>query len=158
MTINEPSTVPTVYNETTTGDALLSAMAHHALELDRQSRMLYDHSRPVDEYISTPGWPAGGYIEVTPTYEIHERIESILAVIPIGVTNAQLQLGDRWLTLYQGVALTSSLMVNLHNLGIIIGRDDARYLQLTPGAQPGGATGGVHLELMGFADEIWGKA
>lgn len=156
--INEPDYAAKVFTETTPGETLIAALAHHSVELVRQSRMLYDHSRPVDEYQSTPGWPANGLIEVTPTYEMPERIEAILAIIPVGVTLAQLQLGDRWITLYQGAALTASLTVVLPHLGIVLSRDDARYLQLTPGVQPGGATGGVHLELMGFADETWGMA
>jgi hypothetical protein len=49
---------------------------------------------------------------------------------------------------------TGNTIVNLQNLGIILNRDDVRTLVLSPVP----SAGPVHIELMGFADEIYGNA
>lgn len=246
---------------------MASLMSRHAVAMERLARQSFDKTHPVDEYISTLGVPSGGLITIQPTWETPERIESVLAYIPPGVSSALLTLGDRFIELIQqasgftptgaeaaftaaggsaslplfvgpqylqgfdieaagngtvagnatvtvsnvvggpfvyvlneivgtptdlsvqypgngllgsgsdptvtvsAVASGSSgtitlqgqnqsqtpvngTTVNLTTLGIILNRDDARTLQLTPVP----TAGPVHIELMGFADEIYGNA
>jgi hypothetical protein len=54
----------------------------------------------------------------------------------------------------QSTEQTSPNVVNLQNLGIILNQDDNRILTLSPVP----VTGPVHIELMGYADEIYGNA
>jgi len=75
----------------------------------RESRVLFDHTHPVDEYISSPGVPTSNPTEITRTWDMPERIESILAVIPPGVQQALLQLGDRYITLFNALDSSSSI-------------------------------------------------
>lgn len=121
----------------------------------RGMRNRFDHSHPVDEYQSTTGVPTGGRLDIQPTYDIPERIESILAVIPIGVQAATLQLGDRIFSLLGAAAPTTvATIVSLNGLGIIIGQSDERVLLMSPVP----AAGPTHIELMGWADELFGNA
>jgi hypothetical protein len=247
----------------------MQLLRRHAVASERLARIAFDKTHPVDEYISTPGVPAQNPIVIQPTYWMPERIDSVLACIPAGVTSALLQLGDRYIELIteqaqqtsiaqgsatptvasQGITtlpavdlpaglynvtiqtyldgtvtaadednfklvwngtsvsvldnpavadeLTtttlelelnginslivqthnapsgtavyhavitaspveqpgtgSATLINLNGLGIIINQDDNRTLTLTP-IPP---TGPVHIELMGYADEIYGNA
>lgn len=132
----------------------------------RNQRLGFDATHPVDEYSSTLGVPAtvnwtdgnvsfATYLEVTRTWDIPERIESILACIPVGATQAVLKLGDRWINLYQGAALTASLTVSLvAPMGMILSQDDERILLLN-GTLTAGPT---HIEIMGWADDLYGCA
>ncbi len=139
----------------TAGEAfLLHTRAVHA-DNAKTHKQLFDHSHPVDEYQSTPGWPSGGVMEVTPTWETTERIDSILVGVPAGVTSVILQLGDRYIPVYVGVAAAAAKTYLIGPIGIILHRDDARYLNILPanlGAGP------VFVELMGFAAEEWDAA
>src|SRR5882724_388187 len=124
-------------------------------DIVRGMRARFDHSHPVDEYQTTTGVPSGGRLDIQPTYDLPERNESILAVIPIGVQTATLQLGDRIFSLLNAAApITAAAVINLQGLGIIIGQSDERVLTLNPVP----AAGPVHIELMGWADEIFGNA
>lgn len=74
---------------------------------ERVARLAFNHTHPVDEYQSTPGIPApdGSYpgwaynVQVQPTWEVPERIESLIATIPAGATACIAKLGDRWIDL-----------------------------------------------------------
>lgn len=74
--------------------------------LERLSRQGYDKSHPVDEYISTTGYPEnpdnnGVYrVIITPTWMLPEKIESILYTLPAGTTSAILRLADRRINLF----------------------------------------------------------
>lgn len=132
------------------------AFAHHIQEMHmatlRMERKLFEYAHPVDEYISSPGAPASNPVIWQPTWEHPEKIEHILYSLPIGTTSAILTLGDRIIPLYAGAALTTALTNDLTMGGLILGRDDARFLTLLPLAGP------FHIELCGYADEIWGNA
>lgn len=132
------------------------AFAHHIQEMHqatlRMERKLFEYAHPVDEYISSPGAPAQNPIIWQPTWEHPEKIEHILYSFPVGTTSAILTLGDRIIPLYAGAALTTALTNDITIGGIILGRSDARFLTLLPLAGP------FHIELCGYADEIWGNA
>lgn len=132
------------------------AFTHHIqamrLAQERMLRKLFEYSHPVDEYISSAGAPASNPVEWQPSWEHPEKIDHIIFSVPVGTTSAVLTLGDRTITLYAGAALTAALTNSLPVGGMILGRDDARFLNLLPLAGP------FHIELCGYADEIWGNA
>lgn len=106
----------------------------------------FDYTHPVDEYApqGTPG-PVQS-LTIQSDYDMPERIETILVVIPVGATSALLQLGQRSIQYYSGAALTTPLVVSNHVSGIIINSDDPRILTFT-----GTITSQPYLGLTGYA-------
>ena len=156
---------PVKDNETYMRELLARMVVSH----ERISRLAFDRTHPVDEYISSPGIPGPNSadsvpapytlgVQLTPTWEIPERIDSILVTVPAGVTCAALLLGDRVIGLYgsatAAAALPEPTTYSFEPVGMILNRDDNRLLALigTPTIGP------THFELMGFADEIYGNA
>jgi hypothetical protein len=123
-------------------------LALHHMQLAKMANdRSFNYSHPVDEYA-----PQGGTAVITntvtlqPDYDMPERITTITAIIPVGATSANLQLGQRILNLYSGTALTApgiSVMV-VH--GIIVNSDDPRILTLG-----GTLTTAPYLGLTGYA-------
>jgi len=107
----------------------------------------FDYSHPVDEY-----GPQGSTSVVTnlvnlqPDYDMPEKIICVTVVVPIGATLAAVQLGQRTIEVYNGIALTASLLVNIQGTGIIVNADDPRQLQVT-----GTVTSAPYLGLTGWA-------
>lgn len=134
--------------EDETDAAKLKLMAAQVEELKRQSRKLYDHSNPVDEYESSLGVPASNMVEIQPSYEIAERIECIFASLPVGITAATLQLGDRQIVLYNGAATVLQTIVTVQGTGMILNRNDVRRLTFT-----GAPTTGFYIGLTGHTME-----
>jgi hypothetical protein len=109
-----------------------------------QKDQLFDHSHPVDEY-GPPGNPgAVTTFTIQPDYDMPEKIDNIVYVIPVGTTLAQIQLGQRTINLYQGAALTAPIASFLP-IGCILNSDDTRQCTFT------GATGQPYVGLSGFA-------
>jgi hypothetical protein len=106
-----------------------------ALSQSHLLRMLadkgFDFTHPVDEYgpQGTPG--AIGSITLQPDYDMPERIESFIVVVPVGATSALMQLGQRSLQLYAGAALAAPLVIVAPCHGIIINSDDPRNVVFT---------------------------
>lgn len=117
----------------------------------RIARQVYDHSNPVDEWESQTTAPPAT-VELFPDYEIPERIDCITASLPVGVTSAVLQLGQRYLTLYSGAATTVQTIVHLPVTGMILVRNDRRVLTFT-----GALTSGFYLGLTGYCLEREGN-
>jgi hypothetical protein len=109
-----------------------------------QDNRLFDHSHPVDEY-GPPGNP-GPVVSflIQPDYDMPEKIDNIVYVIPVGTTLASIQLGQRTINLYQGAALTTPIASFLP-IGCILNSDDPRQCTFT------GATGQPYVGLSGFA-------
>lgn len=139
--------------ECDTEQAKLQMLFAHRQELLRQSRKLYDYSHPVDEWVSD-ATPNAGPIEIQPDYEIPERIEQITASLPIGITSATLQLGQRNIILaaHGATATTSQTLVSLSYIGMILGRSDRRVLSFT-----GVPTTGFYIGLGGHCIEREGN-
>ena len=134
-------------------EAQLKMLVAIRQETIRQSRQLYNHSNPVDEYFSMPDAPTAGDFEIQPDFEIWENYNSILASLPVGMTSAVLQFGrERKIILYSGAATTVQTIININGVGIVANRSDRRVLTLT-----GTMTTGFHIELMGHALEREGK-
>jgi hypothetical protein len=102
---NNPESVSHV---TTKEGQYQSEMARRMLVAqERMARLAFNHTHPVDEYISSAGVPATdanyppytSYVQLQPTWEIPERIDSLIATIPAGATAAVAKLGDRWIDL-----------------------------------------------------------
>lgn len=134
-----------------TEQAKLQMLFAHRQELRRQSRKLYDYSHPVDEWVSD-ATPNAGPIEIQPDYEIPERIEHIFASLPVGITAATLQLGQRNIILYSGGALGAQTLVSISYTGMILGRSDRRVLSFT-----GTPTTGFYLGFTGHCIEREGN-
>lgn len=117
---------------------------HHLMKMVKDQG--FDYSHPVDEYA-----PQGGNglvaqsVTVQADYDMPERITNVFAVIPIGTTFAQLQLGQRTIVIYSGAALAAYQTFQLSQTGIILNSDDPRILTVT------GSTGTPYLGLTGFA-------
>lgn len=110
-------------------------------------RQLYQKARPVDEYYSGP---VEGTQQIQPDYNL-ERIECILAFVPVGTTAMSLQLGERTIPLYAGGALTASQVLTLPNLGLILTENDKRIITLT-----GTTSNPTYVGLMGHVLERTG--
>lgn len=134
-------------------DAFYKLFLDQRQQLQRISRKLYNWSNPVhEEFVGVSGATLqdgqSGFV-IPPNYEIQERIESFLIVLPIGITAANLKLGQAIIPLYSGVATTALTVLNGGgNLGFILDRDSARELQLT-----GTITSGFYAGLFGHALE-----
>ena len=154
--------------EVSPGVLLASEIRALRQEMIRQARSQFDISHPVDEYISSPGLPSVSTGDEVPppytsgvllqrTWDLPERIESVIVTLPVGCTSAILKLADRWINVFPNqtaaAALVNSYTYVQHGLGIILNQDDDRLLLMT-----GNLTAGpVHFELMGFAHEIYGN-
>lgn len=130
---------------------MLAALHQEAVRIGRR---LYDRSMPVDEYAFSPDPnPVGVDITWQPDYEQEIRVESITASLPIGITAAVIQLGQRRIPLLGvGAATTAQTLVNVTNQGIIINRSDIRKVILT-----GTPTSGHYVALAGFLFERHGN-
>lgn len=130
--------------------AVLAALRFHHLMQMLQDQA-FDYTHPVDEY-APQGMPsaaaAAGLLSVTvqPDYDMPERIETILVIVPAGATSALLQLGQRTLQLYSGAALAAPQVINMHVAGVILNSDDPRILTLT-----GATTSAPFVQLCGWA-------
>lgn len=131
--------------------ASLFAAVDFRHKLQMLSDQAFNYSHPVDEYapqgMPSPASGAGLLtITVQPDYDMPERIETILVIIPVGATSALLQLGQRTMQLYSGVALTVPSVINMHVSGVILNSDDPRVLTLT-----GATTSAGFVQLCGWA-------
>lgn len=126
------------------------------LQLERMGRKLFDATHPVDEYAylqSPNAQPANTPVTWQPDYEQEVRIESIAYSLPIGITAADLQLGQRHIPLLGvGAATTAQTVGFMNGLGIIINRSDTRQLTFT-----GAPTSGHYIALAGFLLERHGN-
>jgi hypothetical protein len=102
---NDPSSSADV--TATQGEYYLEQMRRMRVAQERQARIAFDKTHPVDEYISSFGVPQSdatytpytSYVELQPTWEIPEKINTILATIPAGATACTAKLGDRYFDL-----------------------------------------------------------
>lgn len=113
-------------------------------------RQLYQRANPVDEWVDGMVNAATNQAQIQPDYNL-ERIESILAVVPAGVTSMTLTLGQRVIPLYAGAALGASEIVNPTGMGIILTENDKRIINFT-----GTATQPFYCGLMGHVLERTG--
>jgi hypothetical protein len=132
-------------------DAVVDLLQQIALDMRRLSRQNFDVSNPVEEY-QTSATPVVSPITLMRNYDIPERIESFLVLLPVGITSATLQLGDRFMQLYQGAATAVVTLVTASNLGIILSPDDVRQLTFV-----GAATSGASVFLFGHCLEREGN-
>lgn len=130
--------------------AVLGTLFHQRKTLTRISRQAFNHANPVDEF-QTSSFDGALVYRWYADYEIPERIEGILVSLPVGITGATLQLGQRYIPLYSGAATTLQTLINLNGLGLILDRSDARILSVT-----GAPTTPFHVELTGYALERTG--
>lgn len=134
----------------------LILLAQQKLVLERVERKIFDSTHPVDEYAYLPSpnfQAAGSPVTWQPDYEQEVRIESISWSLPIGITAADLQLGQRHIPLLQAGAATTVQTVSFMNgLGIILNRSDARILTFT-----GTPSSGHYIALAGFLLERHGN-
>lgn len=120
-------------------------------EMKLQSKLLRNEANPVDEYeynqsgLTSPGTGSQSPVTIQAAFSGEVRIESITAILPVGITFAQLQLGKRYIPLYSGAATTLLTTVNLVDQGIILNGADDRFLTWT-----GAATSGYYIALSGF--------
>lgn len=113
--------------------------------LKRISRMLYDHSNPVDEYVTIPALAQTNPLTIPPDYDRLEMYTSMLYCLPLGITAASLNIGtSRTIQLYNGAANATQDAVFLNGLTILAGPDEKRTLTLT-----GAATSQGYFGLMG---------
>jgi hypothetical protein len=133
--------------------AVLGSLFQQRELLLRIARQVYDHSNPVDEWSSqaTPP-PVGSPVAIQPDYEIPERIDCITASLPVGITGAVVDLGQRSFTLYSGAATTVQTVVNLNGIGMILSRSDERQITFT-----GAPTTGYYFGLTGYCLEREGN-
>lgn len=111
----------------------------------RQSRMLYDYSKPVDEYEwNLTAFP--GPITIQPQFGLTVRFHTIVFSLPAGITSAVLQIGRRYIPLLVASAATTSQTVGtLQDVGIIAEGNDLRQLSFT-----GTPSSGYYIGLNGF--------
>lgn len=109
----------------------------------RIARGIRDYSRPVDEYFVSQS-PFAGPIYIVAAFSSQVRIESLTASLPVGITSAILQLGDRFIPLYSGTATTAQTLVNWNDLGMILVGSDERVLTYA-----GAPTTGTYIALSG---------
>jgi len=122
-------------------------------QLSILAKMSRNYANPVDEYeynkdpidITTM---SGGVITIQAAFSSEVRIESILAMLPVGITAAVIKLGNRILPLYTGPITTVQTTVSLQGLGIILNGSDERFFSWT-----GAATSGYYVGLSGHTAE-----
>lgn len=119
-----PTGIKTV--EQTQAEYYIEQLARQATAQERLLRILFDKTHPVDEYISSLGLPQPGnydgapytgFVQLTRTWDMPERIESLIYTIPAGATSAVAKLGDRWINLMP--APTAASVLTLQNSGIV---------------------------------------
>jgi hypothetical protein len=113
--------------------------------MTRLFRMIWDRQHPVEEW--QDGYYNGQPVTIQPVARV-TRIESITVIIPVGCTNAILQLDQRVMQLYTGAALTVPQIVNMTNLGMILNENSIRNLTLA-----GAPTSQFFVSLAGHAME-----
>lgn len=129
----------------------------------RVRRHNYDIQHPVDEYESSSGLPvAQSYVAFNDTFgfvvqlqrmwDLPSKIDRIVYALPLGTTLAVAKLGERFVPLYNGVALVTQSLQS-QRIGSILSQDDDRLLLMS-----GCTGGGFYFGLEGFADEIYGNA
>jgi hypothetical protein len=124
--------------------AVIAAAQTHLLKM--LSDKGFDYTHPVDEY-APQGIPGPiQSLTIQADYDMPERIETILVVVPVGTTSALLQLGQRSMQLYSGAALVSPLVIAMPVHGLIVNSDDPRILTFT-----GAVTSQPYLGLTGYA-------
>lgn len=124
---------------------ILRTLVDMRQESIRQSRMLYDHSKPVDEYeYNQTAFP--GPVIIQPQFGLTVRFHTIVFSLPIGITAATLQIGRRFIPLLQvSAATTAQTIGSLQDVGIIAEGNDTRSLSFT-----GTPTSGYYIGLNGF--------
>jgi hypothetical protein len=149
---NKPTADPQPTSEQIVQHAAMK-FRHLMQELKDQG---FDYSHPVDEYapqgmsVNMLQFPTT--ITVMPDYDMPEKIENVLVIIPSGALSCTLQLGQRTLNLYAGgtgAGLVSPMVITIPQAGIILNSDDPRILTLTAGT--GGIFSAPYLGLTGFA-------
>lgn len=134
-------------------EAMLKLLLGIRQENIRQSRMLYDHSRPIEEYAGVLDPQPAGDFDIMPSYSICSKIDNITASIPVGTTAATLFLGtERIIPLYAGTAATTQIIVNIRGFGALLTDNDRRFLRLA-----GTMTTGFFIMLSGYAQERYGN-
>lgn len=124
--------------------AVVAAAQTHLLKMLADKG--FDYTHPVDEY-APQGIPGPVQtLTIQSDYDMPERIETILVVVPVGATSALLQLGQRSMQLYSGAALASPLTIVMPVHGVIINSDDPRILTFV-----GTITSQPYLGLTGYA-------
>lgn len=114
-------------------------------EAKRQSNLLYNYSKPVDEYEYNTT-PFAGPVVIQAQYGLTEHIQNVVYSLPIGITAAVLQLGRRYIPLLQQGAATTVQTVNtLLNVNAILEGSDTRQLVFT-----GVPTSGYYIGLNGY--------
>lgn len=121
---------------------LLRSIRYQQLADDK----LFDYTHPVDEY-QPNGNNTGAtpLLTIQPDYDMPERITSIVVIVPVGTTAANIQLGQRTLPIYAGAALTTPTLFTIPECGFILNSDDPRIATFT------GATAAGYFGLMGWA-------
>lgn len=117
------------------------ALVHLRNQNANLAQQIADHSRPFDEYLPrTLTGDSETSINLQPTFESTERVESIIITGPPG--NVSLQLGDRlW-----ALTIPATGILVIAPVHITLERSDNRQLTAaTPGQ--------YSLELMGYVDE-----
>ena len=134
--------IPSITEETI--DRIVALSQRHLVKMLMDKA--FDFTHPFDEYAPQGNPGPQQSLTVQSDYDMPERIDSILVVIPVGATNALLQLGQRTLQLYTGAALAAPLVQSLYAKGIILNSDDPRILTFV-----GTITSQGYLGLTGFA-------
>lgn len=135
-------------------ETLLKLLFHIRQENIRQSRQLFDHSRPVEEFFNAPDAVPAGEYEIQPNYSVPVRIDGAFFSLPVGITSAVLNLGrERTLPLYSGAATTAQTIVSIRDAGFMLTESDRRTLVL--GGTP---TTGFFAGLFGWCFEWAGNA
>jgi hypothetical protein len=117
------------------------ALLHLRDQISTLANMTQDAGRPFDEYQpQTLAVEAETAISVQPTYEVSERVESIIVTGPPAAA-ITLELGDRTWPL----VIPATGIISMNGLAIQLGRSDVRQIIATV---PGQYT----IELMGHAD------
>lgn len=130
-------------DQPTPGEYIAKAFSQLQRDIGDLAKGQLDETKVFDEYL-TQG--LAGYVTaqltLSPTYEVTERIESIIITGPAG--NVTLQLGDRnW-----SLTIPATGIITIGPVAIYLGRSDPRILVAST---PGNYT----LELMGHADSRW---
>lgn len=135
--------------------AIQSRMAYetHTLIM-RGIRRMYDRSHPFQETLSNAVAPAGGTYDIQPAFDCSVRYDSILALLPVGITAASLTIGENVLPLLSvSVATTGVTQVLLSPIGLEAERSDPRKITLV-----GNGTGPYFIGLFGHAFERFDRA
>jgi hypothetical protein len=122
-------------------------------QLKMHTSMMRNYGNPVDEYEWNPDpvditQLSGGVVDIRAAFSCEVRIESILAILPVGITSARLKLGERIIPIYNGPITTTQTKFSVEQTGIILNGSDDRWLSWT-----GTATSGYYVGLSGHWTE-----